>query len=99
MTPLHLAAKSGSLRMVKLLTETGASSRKETKQEKRIPIQFAAASRHYVSFDNTEQVLILYHRKSDFQRRDCCIFFNDRSSACLSVNAIAAYKTLTEASL
>uniref|UniRef100_H2YS48 Uncharacterized protein n=1 Tax=Ciona savignyi TaxID=51511 RepID=H2YS48_CIOSA len=47
MTPLHLAAKSGSLEMVKLLIVAGASTKGETKQDRRTPIQFAAAGRHY----------------------------------------------------
>ena len=51
MAPLHLAAKSGSLKMVKLLTEAGASSIQETKHDKKVPIQFAAASRHTVRFE------------------------------------------------
>ncbi|CAK8690765.1 unnamed protein product [Clavelina lepadiformis] len=46
-TPLHLASKSGSLKMVKLLTEAGAPTTAETKEERKIPLQFAAAARHY----------------------------------------------------
>lgn len=44
-TPLHFAAKAGYLEVVRLLVETGASCKSETK-EKKIPLAFAAQSNH-----------------------------------------------------
>lgn len=49
MTPLHHAAKVGSLKIVKVLLNAGADSLAYNK-DKKTPIQFAASNGHGVSF-------------------------------------------------
>ena len=44
-TPLHFAAKAGHLKVVKLLVESGALPKNETKDSK-VAVQFAAANSH-----------------------------------------------------
>ena len=46
--------------MVKLLTEAGASSIQETKHDKKVPIQFAAASRHTVRFEKFKHLSLTW---------------------------------------
>ena len=49
MTPLHYAAKVGSLKIVKVLIDAGADSLTYN-MDKKTPIQFAASNGHCVSF-------------------------------------------------